>query len=104
VFPQKVDHLVMVLPPSMNDVLTPICVLFTGSSPPSEQWLRTHAQPLIVCREKVRGALLWLCANNPLYSDIVIDHAMIDTLAEHAIAPVSIDTQPPSTAETAQGS
>lgn len=33
------EQLIKVLPPSMDDVLTPICVIFVGSAPPTNEWL-----------------------------------------------------------------
>lgn len=39
-------------------------------------------QLVYVRRHKVREALMWLQANNPLYSDIIIDEANLDTLPE----------------------
>ncbi|KAG1871658.1 hypothetical protein F4604DRAFT_1881096 [Suillus subluteus] len=70
VYPQNPSHLIDILPPPMEDVLTPICVLFMGSSPPTHEWLKRHAMPLIVHREKVRDALLWLKKNNRHYHQL----------------------------------
>jgi len=87
IHPQQPDKIATMLPPSVNDIVTPICVVFVGSSPPSDQWLKEKAKPLAVRREKVYDALVWLKANNPLYHDIIISsenlkalpHAMIHT-------------------------
>ncbi|KAG1795869.1 hypothetical protein EV424DRAFT_1275421, partial [Suillus variegatus] len=94
IFPQRPSKVLEVLPPSIEDVLTPICVLFVGSSPPTIDWLRRHAKPLIVRREKVRSALLWLREHNVLYSDVLIDHDFLDSLSEEDILPVHIETVP----------
>ncbi|KAG1808504.1 hypothetical protein EV424DRAFT_1271787, partial [Suillus variegatus] len=94
IFPQRPSKVLETLPPSIEDVLTPICVLFVGSSPPTIDWLRKHAKPLIVRREKVRSALVWLCEHNVLYSDVLIDHDCLDSMSEEDILPVHIETVP----------
>jgi hypothetical protein len=38
-----------------------------------------------VRQRKVRNALKWLCANNALYNNVVIDHEAIDSLPEDGI-------------------
>ncbi|KAG1891952.1 hypothetical protein F4604DRAFT_1510509, partial [Suillus subluteus] len=91
IYPQNPSHLVDILPPPMQDVLMPICVLFVGSSPPTREWLRKHATLLIVCREKVRDALLWLKDNNKHYRDVTVDHENIDLLSESDIVPVHVE-------------
>jgi hypothetical protein len=91
IYPQQPDKLLTVLPPSVEDVITPICVLFVGSSPPSQQWLKEHAKPLAVRREKVRSALVWLKQHNPHYKDVVIDHSMLDALESEQILPFHIE-------------
>ncbi|KAG1823855.1 uncharacterized protein BJ212DRAFT_1444800 [Suillus subaureus] len=73
------------------NVLMPICVLFVGSLPPTCEWLRKHATPLIVHREKVRDALLWLKDNNKHYHDVTVDHENIDTLSESDIVPIHVE-------------
>ncbi|KZS90830.1 hypothetical protein SISNIDRAFT_475274 [Sistotremastrum niveocremeum HHB9708] len=80
VFPQRPDRLLDILPPSVDDIITPICVVFVGSCKPSKVWLKNNAKPLVVRREKVRRALQWLQRNNPLYSDVRIDHELLNSL------------------------
>ena len=41
------------LPPSIEEVVSPICVIFVGSSPPSTEWLCDKAKPLAVHADKV---------------------------------------------------
>ncbi|KAF9011106.1 hypothetical protein BDQ17DRAFT_1171334, partial [Cyathus striatus] len=91
IYPQNPSKLETVLPPTMEDVVTPICVLFIGPSPPSKDWLRTKAKPLLVRRERVRAALCWLKSHNPLYSDIVIDYNRIANLEPEFIPPLHIE-------------
>src|SRR5258708_75011 len=102
VFPSNPQHVTKFLPPNL--MVTPMCVVFVGSTKPTKEWLLQHARPLIVRREKVRSALLWLQANNPLYADIVLHTENLNMIPEEDIAPVVIDAHPPSEAEAAQGS
>ena len=53
IYPQKVDELSNVLPPPIDDVVHPICVMFIGPLPPSQSWLKDKAYPLVVRREVV---------------------------------------------------
>jgi hypothetical protein len=91
IYPQRPSDIAAILPPSMDEMTTPICVIFVGSSPPSDEWLRTKARPLIVRREKVRAALVWLKAHNTHYKDITIDHSGLDKLADEQILPVHVE-------------
>ncbi|KAG1894291.1 uncharacterized protein F5891DRAFT_1131008 [Suillus fuscotomentosus] len=94
IFLQRPSKVLEMLPPSIEDVLTPICVLFVGSSPPTTDWLHKHAKPLIVRKEKVRSALVWLCEHNILYSNVLINHDCLDSMSEEDIVPVHIETVP----------
>ena len=90
IYPQKPDNLLHVLPPTINEACIPICVVFVGSRPPSQQWLREKAKPLIVRRERVRTALLWLKKHNPLYRDVIVDEQTLKDLPENDVLPVHI--------------
>jgi hypothetical protein len=79
------------LPPSLDEVSTPICVIFVGSSPPSKEWLQKKAMPLTVRREKVRCALIWLKNHNPLYKDIIINDSVLNSLPMESTLPVHIE-------------
>ena len=101
IYPQRPSEIAKVLPPSINDLLTPICVLFVGANPPTLEWLREKAKPLCVRREKVRNALKWLKENNPLYVDIEINNDLLNSLDENHILPYHIEHIVPSdTVET----
>ena len=91
IFPQKPDALLHILPPSMEDICTPICVVFIGSQHPTQEWLRRYAKPLIVRRERIRSALLWLKAHNNLYRNIVIDEQSLNTFPTNDVLPVHIE-------------
>ena len=91
IYPQRPSEISSMLPPSIDDISTPICVIFVGSSPPSNEWLREKAKPLVVRREKVREALVWLKNHNSIYKDIVINHTLLNTLEPEQILPVRIE-------------
>ncbi|KAJ7605253.1 hypothetical protein DFH06DRAFT_902232, partial [Mycena polygramma] len=76
VYPQRPSAIAASLPPSIEDITTPICVVFVGSKPPSLEWIRTKAKPLIVRKEKVMKALDWLSVHNHLYKDVYIDRTV----------------------------
>ncbi|KAG1734237.1 uncharacterized protein EDB91DRAFT_1000979, partial [Suillus paluster] len=92
VFPQRTSPILDMLPPPMDDIVMPICVLFVGSSPPTPEWLRQHARPLVVRREKIRDALLWLQEHNHLYHDVVIDQERLTSPDDKHVLPVHIET------------
>jgi len=94
IYPQNPSAIARVLPPSLDEVVTPVCVLFVGSSPPTQEWLRTKASPLIIRRERVRDALRWLKQHNRLYKDITIDHDTLDRLECEQMLPVHIQHVP----------
>ncbi len=104
VYPQYVDHLDSVLPPALETAVTPICVVFVGSTRPSKEWLLDKAKPLIVRRERIRAALRWLKIHNPLYQDIVIDEDAINQLPVCDVAPVEINLEEESPAMSSIGS
>ena len=91
IYPQKSDTLLTVLPPSVENVCTPICVIFVGSHRPSQDWLRRHATPLIVHRERIRAALIWLKAHNHLYRNVAIDNQTLEAFPVNDVLPVHIE-------------
>ena len=91
IYPQKPDKLLQVLPPSIDNVCTSICIIFIGLQCLTEEWLRWHAKPLIVCWKHVISALIWLRRHNELYCDIILDNASLNTFPEDDILPVHIE-------------
>jgi len=73
IYPQRPERIATILPPTIDDIVTPICVIFVGSSSPTAEWLKEKAKPLSDHREKVRNALIWLKQHNQLYKDVLID-------------------------------
>ena len=90
IYPQKSDTLLTVLPPSVENVCTPICVVFVGSHCPSD-WLQRHATPLIVRHECIRIALLWLKAHNHLYHNVTINNQTLEAFPVNDVLPVHIE-------------
>jgi hypothetical protein len=48
VYPQPPQMVAKKLPPEINDIVTPVCVLFIGSQPPTPAWLNKKAKLLTV--------------------------------------------------------
>jgi len=91
IYPQKPENILNVLPHSVKNICAPICIVFIGSQRPMQTWLRSHAKPLIVRRERIRKALIWLKAHNILYCDIKIDENTLTTFPENDILSVHIE-------------
>jgi hypothetical protein len=91
IYPQKPENLLNILPPSVEDVCTPICVVFVGSHRPTHAWLRENAKPLIVRRERIRSALLWLKNHNDLYRHVLINENCLNMYPAHDVLPVHIE-------------
>ena len=95
-YPQQVEELSNVLPPPLDDVIHPICIMFVGPTLPSQSWLKDRAYPLVVRREVVRQNLLWLKAHNPLYSNISIDEGRLNELPTNGLLSYKIEHIQPS--------
>ncbi|THU84822.1 hypothetical protein K435DRAFT_686827, partial [Dendrothele bispora CBS 962.96] len=91
VYPQNPTSVLDLLPPPLEDMCTAACVIFVGSHPPSQDWLREKATPLIFRKEKLQRALEWLRTHNPLYRDVRINQAFLDGLQDEEILPVRIE-------------
>jgi len=98
VFPQHPESISNIMPPPIGDVITPICILFCGSTPVTSKWLKEKARPLVVRREVVLRALQWLCVHNHLYKDVTIDADRISMLPEEDVLPYNIEHVPISAA------
>ncbi|THV00096.1 hypothetical protein K435DRAFT_657773, partial [Dendrothele bispora CBS 962.96] len=94
IYPQQPSAVAKLLPPSIEEISSPICVLFIGSQPPSSEWLRTKAKPLTVRPAVVRRALQWLKLHNRLYKDIKINNQVLDNLPDNYVLPVHIEHIP----------
>ncbi|KAJ7136452.1 hypothetical protein C8R43DRAFT_867733, partial [Mycena crocata] len=90
VYPQRPSAIAQKLPLSLTDITTPICVIFVGSHPPTREWLKTKARPLIVRKEVVMRALHWLKKHNPLYRDVLLDLDVLKDLPDETIPPFHI--------------
>ncbi|KAJ6460668.1 hypothetical protein C8R47DRAFT_921804, partial [Mycena vitilis] len=97
IYPQRPSAIARSLPPSLSDVITPICVIFVGSVSPSAEWLKTKAKPLTVRKERVLNALAWLKVHNHLYRDVVIDRDVLLDQPDEFIPPFHIQHVIPNT-------
>ncbi|KAK0435009.1 uncharacterized protein EV420DRAFT_1623674 [Desarmillaria tabescens] len=98
VYPQRPSEIARSLPPSVEEITSPLCVLFVGAYKPSDEWLRTKAKPLAVNGACVWAALKWLKNNNPLYRDIEINETVLQELDDNPNLPFVIQHILPSAA------
>jgi len=98
VFPQHPEKISNIMPPAIDDVVTPVCILFCGSAPPTSKWLKENARPLVVRREAVSRALRWLCTHNRLYEGVTIGAGRVSTLPEEDVLHYNVEHIPISTA------
>ncbi|KAJ7127327.1 hypothetical protein C8R43DRAFT_832925, partial [Mycena crocata] len=101
IYPQQPSKLVQVLPPPVEEIVSPVCVLFVGSAPPTTEWLREHAKPLAVNAKRVRAALQWLKIHNPMYKDITLNEECLQQLEANPVLPFSIEHIHPNAANEA---
>ncbi|KAJ3809820.1 hypothetical protein F5876DRAFT_43103 [Lentinula aff. lateritia] len=91
IFPQRATPLTKILPPPLAELSNPVCVIFVGSSHPSDEWLHNQAKLLTIWPDKVRAALMWLKLHNKWYKDIVINEDLLGSLPEVFSLPVHIE-------------
>lgn len=101
IHPQRPGKLLDVLPPSVEDIVSSVCVIFVGSSPPTREWLRDHAYPLAARPDRIRKMLYWLKAHNPLYAEVEINEERLNALPLDGVLPFSIELVDPSAAQDA---
>ena len=82
VYPQSPQTVAKKLPPEIKDIVTPMCVLFIGSQPPTQAWLNKEATLLTARADHICSALVWLKAHNPLYKDIELNKAVIEEIRQ----------------------
>ncbi|KAF9053182.1 hypothetical protein BJ165DRAFT_1339847, partial [Panaeolus papilionaceus] len=93
IFPQELSSIARVLPPSLEELKEPICVIFIGSMTPTREWLLSKASPLIVRPLKVHATLEWMKSNNKLYADMDRDYLLLNSLPEQSHLPVYLHFQ-----------
>jgi len=77
-----------VLPPPVDVLADIIAITLIG---PNKLPERTLPDCFTIVRERVRAALMWLRANNPLYADIVISEENLAQLPEQGVPEVLCD-------------
>ena len=73
---QDPSELLKMLPSARLKDHTTITISWDRGSPPSEENLARFCS---VDKAKVLNALLWLCANNPVYKMVAIDYSILDS-------------------------
>jgi hypothetical protein len=99
VYPQSPEMVAKKLPPDINDIVTPVCVLFIESQPPTPAWSNKKAKLLTVRADRIRSTLVWLKAHNPLYKDIELNEAVIEEIRETPELPFHVQHVLPSDAQ-----
>ena len=79
---QDPSELLKILPAARLRDYTTITVSWDRGAPPSEENLARFCS---VDKAKVVNALLWLCANNPVYKSVVVDYSVLDSWPDHHI-------------------
>ena len=79
---QDPSELLKILPAASLRDHTTITVSWDRGAPPSEENLARFCS---VDKAKVVNALLWLCANNPVYKSVVVDYSVLDSWPDHHI-------------------
>ncbi len=98
VYPQQPSHIAKILPPSIEEITSPICVLFVGSQKPDGCMASRPCQALAVNGCRVRRALKWLKEHNPLYRDIELNESVLKELDQNPVLPISVQHILPSVA------
>jgi hypothetical protein len=73
---QDPSQLLRILPARRLQDHTTVTVSWDRGSPPSEENLARFCS---VNKAKVLHALLWLCANNPVYNSVSVDYSVLDS-------------------------
>ncbi|KAJ7128423.1 hypothetical protein C8R44DRAFT_830239 [Mycena epipterygia] len=100
IYPQQPSKLATILPPPIEEITSPVCALFVGSSSPPE-WLREHAKSLAVNAHRLCQALQWLKIHNPLYRDVSLNEECLQHLETNPVLAFTIEhiqPNPPATA------
>ncbi|KAJ7654925.1 hypothetical protein B0H17DRAFT_899369, partial [Mycena rosella] len=95
------SRLADLLPPSIEEIVSPVCVLFVGSSPPTAEWLCEHEKSLAVNATCIGVALQWLKLHKPLYKDIKLNESCLQRLEADPVLPFSIENIRPNTVNEA---
>jgi len=48
IYPQRPGAIAKILPPNIDEVTSPVCVLFMGAAKPTAEWLQKNSKPLTV--------------------------------------------------------
>ncbi|PBK94397.1 hypothetical protein ARMGADRAFT_883351, partial [Armillaria gallica] len=77
VYPQCPSKVSRMPPPSIDEITSPICILFVGAQLPMQDWLKNHVKPLAVSGHCVQWAFACLKTHNPHYHDILLNECVL---------------------------
>lgn len=97
---QRPDIVAEILPPSVEEIVAPICVVYCGAAPPTLEWLKQKAKPLAFHADKVRKASKWYQTHNYLYRHIKINLDVLDEIDKTGHLPFHIEHVLPSSHAT----
>ncbi|KAF8184083.1 hypothetical protein K438DRAFT_1598658, partial [Mycena galopus ATCC 62051] len=104
IFVQDPGPLLNILPPPLSDVFDEICVVLVGSKDTPITTSMLERTPLLIRRQRIIDALIWLKDNNPLYADLDVADIRRNaaTYPEHGVPiPEEIIFRAPSSSEGA---
>ncbi|KAJ6505149.1 hypothetical protein C8R45DRAFT_791046, partial [Mycena sanguinolenta] len=70
ILPQDTASFLSAMPVPLSQLRDEICVILVGAPDAEVTQDMLRKSPLLVRREKLRKALFWLIAHNPLYKDL----------------------------------
>src|ERR1700761_9085778 len=87
ILPQNPGPLATILPPPLSELQGEICVILVGSPLTVVTAAMLEKTPLLVRRDRIVHALLWLKENNPLYHDLDMSaiHRNAQTYPQHGV-------------------
>ncbi|KIK63405.1 hypothetical protein GYMLUDRAFT_139385, partial [Collybiopsis luxurians FD-317 M1] len=77
IHPHEIQNIAQRLPQPFNTLHDEIAVIFVSEDREATAEI-FKSTPFLVRRQKILDALVWLQKNNPLYRDIIIDHANLE--------------------------
>lgn len=83
----------LVLPPKLSVFGDEIVVVLVKSDQTTITDDVLNMSPLLVRRDRIRKALIWLQSHNSHYSDVTIDHETLNSYPENAAIPLPVHSQ-----------
>ncbi|KAF8198240.1 hypothetical protein K438DRAFT_1489200, partial [Mycena galopus ATCC 62051] len=70
IFVQDPGRLLTIMPPPLSEVFDEVSVILVGGKDTEISTTMLEYTPLLIRRQRIVDALLWLKSNNPLYADL----------------------------------